>query len=300
MLLMAGVLGLGVYAGGKMQWFRDLDAKTLDQIYTKLLLPVMFFFAFVINTHLADRIGWEVAYAYTGIISVLFWLSFILMSFIPALKEDRATHALNMGSNHVMMITAPLAGLLLGMDAIPVIVFGMLTQCWFIMVSVFTVRKPWNDSLEVLSRYYRQTLWVWIAIVAGMLGAHLPWNYEVLQFYADGFDWMCLLNTLFISLIMATKSLSIKHSLRSSGMTYGLRLLLIGLMVVMLGHFSDFDEIQMSLLVMMLLAPGMMVRGHRIESLSPVGMYWKEMIAGCNIWYMIMMVVVVLLPQLFI
>ena len=137
MLLLAAAIGLGVYVSGRLGWLGHLEAHTMDQISIKLLLPLMFFFAFTANTHLPDKVGWEVAYFYIAIVWAFFWICIITLSFIPVLKGDKDVHAFNMSSNHTMLIAAPLGGLLLGLDAMPVIVLGMLGQLGLIVVSAF-------------------------------------------------------------------------------------------------------------------------------------------------------------------
>lgn len=263
----------------------------------KMLLPLMFFFAFSANTHLEEKIAWEVAYAYLAVISFLFWLSYIILAFIPVLKHEKGMHAANLISNHLMLVSAPVAGLLLGIDAMPIIVLGMLGQFWFILLSVLTGRKGWHTIFEIIGRYYGKTLWIWACVVLGILSSHMPWNNDVTQFFSESFDWLCLFNTLFASIVMAGKSCSVDHSLKESGVMYLSKTVLICLILNQLMLYADFDEAQLSLFAIMFFSPGIMIKSSSISTLD-VSQYWKQMIAGCNIWYMITMVVVILLPQL--
>ena len=129
-------------------------------------------------------------------------------------------------------------------------------------------------------RYYGQTLWIWAAIALGLVSAHIPWNDEVKQFFVDSFDWMCLCNTLFASLLMSVKSLCIRHSLRESSRMYLAKIILVFLIIVILFQHAILDEAQLSLMTIMLIAPGMMIKASRDDhQLCEARQMWKQMMS---------------------
>ena len=297
-LIIIGMLGLSVYLLGKSGFLGVLEPHTLDRILTKILLPAMFFSACIVNNHVVDHVGSQVAFLYIEMLCLGYAILYIGMWCFAGLRVQSAQYAMQLCSNHVMLVAAPLAGLVLGIDAMPVIIVGMLTQVFLIILSVLLDTELRGHALEIISRYYQQSLPVWWAIVLGLLGAYCPWNEGIQLFFNETFEWLCLFNVLFAIIIMAVKSLSIQHSLMDSSVFYIGKLIIVMLLLLFLQLHDMVDDVSLVLLAMMMVSPGMMIKDYVMVHEKDTCIYWKQIIAGCNIWYMIMMVVVGLLPLL--
>jgi len=293
-----GLLGVSVYVLSRMGWLGMLDAPTLDKLYIKILLPAMFFCACIANNHLVDHVGLDVAMLYGELLIFFYAAVYLGMWCIESLRSQSAQYAMQICSNHLMMVAAPLAAILFGIDAIPVIILGMLVQLALLIISIILEPDYRKHALEVISRYYQQSLPVWCAIVMGLLASCLPWKEDIMIFFMESFEWLSLFNVLFVSLVMATKSLSIKHSLQESSFLFVGKLLCIIAVLTVLQTRNIVDEVSLVLLSIMLVAPGIMIRDYASIHEHDSSIYWKQIIAGCNIWYMITLVIAAVLPSL--
>lgn len=294
-MLLFAIIGLWIYFGGRMCYFKSLDSNTLNQIAMRLLLPLMFFCSFALKND--NHVDFYVVYVYAVVVSILYWLSFFILSFFESLQKDRAMHAFNISSNHLFLVAAPLSGLILGAEAIVIMALCMFFQFIYLLVAACFCSSDDYNVWDLMSRYYGQSIWVWIAIALGFLASYLPWNSHVMQFFSDSLECLCLVNVMMSAMIMSTKALMVEHVLSESFSFYVAKLVMLSLCLLVVFTEFGINEENLVLLVLMLLSPGIMILGGHPS--SPENKYWKKMIAGCNIWYIVAIMVLVVLPDLF-
>lgn len=293
-MLLFGVVGLWVYACGYVGQWPRVDAKSLQRLAMHVLWPLMFFFGLMANDHVSEGVGLEVAYVYAVSNLALYGIAVLSCSRTKFFSRYAMMHAIQISSNHLFLVASPMAGALLGFDVLPIMVIGMCVQLMYVLVFALMCR----EQSAMFVRYSQDMMPIWMAVVLGLVASFLPWVDSVRAFSADSFDWLASTNVLFSALVMSTKSLEFGDVLRESLPNYLIKTAWTVMATVVFSVWMDFGEAEVLLLVMMLLAPGVMLKSVGDGASDPVGSYWSKAIAGSNVWYMLSVVFVLCLLQL--
>jgi predicted permease len=289
-----GLFGFSLLLLNRLGYLGVVRVSMMDKILTRILLPSLFFMAFILEAHPMSEQMWQLVGYYATVVGFCFAGFYMGMWFIPSMRDYSAQFAMQLCSNHIAYAVSPILFFVYGQDILGILLYCMCVQWVMLIGSVLIDPGMRNHAMEVLWRYYNQSFYLLWAILFGFLSIYVPWKDTVRYIIGDVFGRLSVVSMFMAVMVMVLKSVKVSNTMRDSLVFFFSKVTLVVLVSYAL-YTSRVCEVNLLyVLALLLLSPGVIVKDDVLIHHRDTSMYWKQIIAGYNRWYIIMMLMVAL------